>query len=609
MAPRDHGFTLAELVVIVAIIGVLAAIAIPIWMNQDERAAQASLEADLVAASGMLAAARGFGYPLPAEFPAGQQTVVQGVGVLQAQQTLVVVNSPTQVCVEGTVAGTTTTLSMSSDSGLTDGPCPQAEEFGLTLEYPSTEFVTGSDMEVLSPAVFGESGDVTFSVTSGILPPGVSFDTATGDLTGPDALAWNFQAVQVSTGREHACAVTGEQQVTCWGSNQYGQLGSDSYQDSLTPVSVISQEGDGPLSNVTQVSTGAQHTCAVTSGSELYCWGSNQFGQLGLPDEYDPLFPFSISYPKLLSTGWKSVSAGEASTCAVTLDGWAYCWGSNVDGLVGSGVDAEAQDVFASPTRVAGLSGVSSVSMGFNHACAVAFGAQVWCWGNDQFDQLGNADYVIIDAGNPYSPTPVSVTRLTRGADSIDAGTYFTCVTSGGHAYCWGQNVYGQVGDGTTSGVRCRNRVFDECQPVPTRVAGVTNVVAVLAGDEFGCAQRQDGSVWCWGNNTFGQLGDGDFTASPTAVLTGVSADVGNRLGEADGFGAAVTTGDGRVLSWGDNSFGQLGDGNMDPSATPVAAVGAGPTDGFPSPITVSATDGVRSGSTTFTLTQTSPSL
>ena len=187
--------------------------------------------------------------------------------------------------------------------------------------------------------------------------------TATATLTAPLAF------LAIAAGNYHTCALTASGGVKCWGYNYFGQLGDGTTTDRATPVDV-----SGLTSGVTSVTAGAFHTCAVTSGGGATCWGNNSSGQLGDGTTAIRTTPVAVSG---LTNGVTSVAAGDNHTCAVTSGGGVQCWGDNGNGQIGDGTSGPL-----TPVDVSGLtSGVSAVAAGNYHTCALISGGGVKCWG------------------------------------------------------------------------------------------------------------------------------------------------------------------------------------------------------------------------------------
>jgi alpha-tubulin suppressor-like RCC1 family protein len=356
--------------------------------------------------------------------------------------------------------------------------------------------------------------------------------------------------LQVSAGYFYSCALLSTGGVKCWGSNKYGQLGDNTATiEQLTPVDV-----SGLTSGVIGVSAGYYHACALLSGGGVKCWGYNGSGQLGDGTTTERRAPVDVSG---LSSGVTALAAGGYHTCALLAGGGVKCWGANGTGQLGDGSTSQHN----TPEDVKDLeSGAIGLTAGALHTCALLESGGVKCWGFNGSGQLGDGTIA-----NRSKPTDVD--GLTSGATTVAAGYAHTCAAlAAGGAKCWGYNLYGQLGDGTNT---------DSLTPVP--VSGLTTGVAALAaGGNHTCGRLTGGGLKCWGYNEDGQLGDGTTTDSSTPV------DVGGLTS-----GAASVTAGGRhtcaglesagVKCWGNNDYGQLGDGTHTLSSTPVYVNGLGP--------------------------------
>ena len=355
----------------------------------------------------------------------------------------------------------------------------------------------------------------------------------------------------VSAGYIHTCGITTAGAAYCWG--QGANPGGGPFGE-LVPTAV-----SGGLTFVA-VSAGEGHTCGITIGGAAYCWGLNNYGQLGDGTTSDRTSPVAVTDGLSFAT----VSAAGDHTCAVTTAGAAYCWGANSSGQLGNGTTNPTGG--ANPSPVAVLGGLSFVmvsaggvqSMG--HTCGVTTVGAAYCWGDNSWGQLG-------DGTTTNRTNPVAVLGGFSFVVVGAAGYGHTCgVTAGGAAYCWGHNPFGQLGDGTTS---------DRTSPVA--VVGGLSFAAVSAGGyidfrDHTCGVTTGGAAYCWGDNSVGQLGDGTTTnrATPVAVLGGLGF---TGVGAGEGHTCGVTV-DGVAYCWGGNSQGQLGTGNVSYSSAPVKVAG-----------------------------------
>ncbi len=309
----------------------------------------------------------------------------------------------------------------------------------------------------------------------------------------------------VTAGDYHTCALLGDGTVWCWGSNINGQLGNgaplSAGSDSPTPVPVSGTFGVGVLSGVTAVAAGGQHTCARLGDRTVRCWGNNDYGQLGNNTTTTSSTPVPVSG---LTTA-TAIAAGSNHTCAVLGNGTAQCWGDNHRGQGGHwlAVYTRVPVTVNGPSGVGVLSGVTAVTAGGVHTCALLGGGTLQCWGGNDYGQLGNGD----SGFGVYSPFPVPVSGpsgvgVLSGVTAVTAGGVHTCaLLGGGTLQCWGGNDSGQLGNGVTS----------YTQPTPVAVGGLpgVTVTVVEGGYNYTCAVLGDGTVRCWGNNASGQLGNG----------------------------------------------------------------------------------------------------
>ena len=351
-----------------------------------------------------------------------------------------------------------------------------------------------------------------------------------------------FEVVQIAAGASFTCAVTTDGGAMCWGRNLNGTLGNSSTTDSLSPVTV-----SGLSNGVASISAGTYHACAITTAGAAKCWGRNDRGQLGNNSKTDSSIPVAVTG---LTGGVASIASGINHTCAITTAGAAKCWGSNDRGQLGNNSKTDR----TTPVAVTGLSsGVTGISLGAFHTCAIASGGATKCWGRNDSGQLGNNQ-------KADSATPVAVTGLGAGVKRISLGYYHSCaITAVDGAKCWGSNTYGQLGN---------NSKIDRVTPV-TAVGLSGGVADITGGVHYTCAATTSGAAVCWGRNTYGQLGTGYNTDSTEPV--GVKS-LGNGVAsiESGTSSACAITTTGSAKCWGYNAYGQLGNNSRANSPTPV---------------------------------------
>ena len=373
-------------------------------------------------------------------------------------------------------------------------------------------------------------------------------DGTTTDHSVPvDVIGLTSDINAVTVGKDYTCALTVDGGVKCWGYNGYGQLGDGTQITRQQPVDVI-----GLTSGVDTIATGGDHTCAVTDSGGAKCWGFNTYGQLGDNTTTNRNEPVDVTW---LTSGVSDITVGWDHTCALTIDGGIKCWGNNRDGQLGDGTSFNNR---ITPVNVVGLvSGVSHVTAGFSHTCALTAGGGVKCWGWNFAGQLGNG------TNYPHN-MPVDVTGLTSGVKTVAAGGLHTCVVIDSDGVkCWGDNTSGQIGDGVT--IR---------RSIPMDVLDLgSDVNTADTGRHFTCVLKASDGVKCWGMNWYGQLGDGTTNDRNTPVnVIGLSPDV---VSTAAGFGhTCALISNGGVKCWGNNRDGQLGDGTNILSFMPTDVIG-----------------------------------
>ena len=354
----------------------------------------------------------------------------------------------------------------------------------------------------------------------------------------------------IVVGRFHTCALTSGGGVQCWGFNELGSLGDGTTTDSTAPVHV-----SGLSRGVVALATGRFHTCALTSEGGVKCWGFNEVGNVGDGTTTNRTIPVDVSG---LATGIVDIASGSDHSCALTVGGGVRCWGFNDAGGLGDGTTTHR----ATPVEVSGLSARAvALAAGVAHTCALTGAGGIKCWGFNEYGQLGDGTITSRTA-------PADVSGLSSGVVAIAAGINHTCaLTNGGGIKCWGYNGRGELGDGTN---------VDRTMPVD--VSGLSRgVLAIAAGWQHTCALTSAGAVKCWGNNSSGELGNGTTTDSATPVeVSGLSSGAIALATGGSGFHNCVGMSAGGIKCWGLNDRGQLGDGTTTNQLTPVEVAGFG---------------------------------
>ncbi len=412
----------------------------------------------------------------------------------------------------------------------------------------------------------------------------------------------------------HTCAIDSEGAVWCWGQAYAGALGPAVESESLEPVLV---ELPGAAS---RVSVGGGVSCAVLDDGAVYCWGDNREGTLGLPLDVESASVPVEPHPGLIA---QDVRVGVGTVCITDEAEQATCWGRNRHGEVGDHTSGDDNSPRTEPT-VVGESAVadplddwSVLNVGGSHGCGIRTDDSLWCWGSRRWGRLGNGDDMedcsAVNLADCHLTTPVAVSgdhqwssvavggshtcalddgdalwcwgRGGSGAladtdanqpTAVLAGTTWESIASGGaHScgvqtdgslWCWGVGNYGQLGHGVQGS--------EGSQGAPTQVGTDTDWAFVVAGAYHTCALRDGSSLWCWGNNINGQIGNGEQTADLGLGAFGVSTPF-----MVPGSWAAVDAGSahtcavddvGALWCWGDNDSGAAG---QDPDGSEVVLV------------------------------------
>lgn len=362
--------------------------------------------------------------------------------------------------------------------------------------------------------------------------------------------------VSLAAGGFHTCGVTSLGHVQCWGWNNYGVLGGQ--QTMLNPVVEVTSLPEA----VRMAALGNLHSCVLTVSGGVKCWGSNREGELGNNSDDQSYLPVDVIG---LKSGVRMIEAGSNHTCALTDSDEVFCWGENDYGQLGDGTITISHSI---PVKVNGLSGVSSISVGGQHTCAL-LGGKAKCWGKNAAGQLGSGSDVI------SSSIPIDVVGLSNVQEVAAYANHSCALLSTGAVRCWGDNGYGQLGNGTQISTNVPVEVVGlDDKAVSLGQGGQYNIFASDIGGKFSCAVLVNGSAQCWGENYEGQLGNGlggESSGSAVNVL-GLENEIAQiTVGATHSCALRQNQ---TVQCWGSNEWGQLGDGTFFDRSTPVTVTG-----------------------------------
>lgn len=315
----------------------------------------------------------------------------------------------------------------------------------------------------------------------------------------------------VSAGGHHSCAVLTNGKLMCWGDNSSGQIGMGTYGGSVKKPTVVPG-----LEDVVSVGTGSELTCALKKNGTVFCWGWGSEGAIGDGSWFGRSSPTQV---KDLTTA-KSLYVGYGHACAVLTDGKVMCWGTCDDAECGVAT-AMGRSV---PVEASSVAGATRLALGRRFSCAILADGSAGCWGRGYLDSFAKMSGLS------------SVTDIAAGPEHV-------CAVAGGLVTCWGNNGFGQLGDGTLTD-----------RTTPVLVGGISGVLHVIGGTRGSCAHNAT-TTWCWGDNTMGWLAEsgvgdrlkpGIVLVEPPVQMTG-------------GYEHVLVRTKDRVVGWGLNAGNALG--------------------------------------------------
>lgn len=497
---NSKGFTVVELLIVIAIIGILAAITFVAYNGFKKSAIKASIAAELSNCKKGLEMYKVENGSYPTETIFSQNSTKY--------------NCPVE----------NETRELSYDA---DGIPPQTyilteTQNGVTLlaTDKNSEYleVTGLNWSSVSAGIYTTCALTTenYAYCWGFGGAGqLGNNTLTSHQTTPTLVSKDIKFKHISAAGYHVCAISTDDILYCWGNNNSGPLGVGSgsgFRNNPTPVNIPDSK------KVKAVSVTELGSCAITTDGLTYCWGANYYGQLGVGSNgsgSDKYSPTPVIYPEGVSS-FLTISTGRYHTCALTDDNKAFCWGDNSsgelgDGNIGSGVLSNVP-VEVSPSLNLRF---KSISAGGQATCAITTDDVSYCWGHGH--KIGNGAY----SPNKSNPTKVSTTSMTEGAklSQISVSITHVCATSSDEkVYCWGL-----MGDNALG-----NKLNANVIPKPITISSDVKFKAASAGLSYGCALTKTQEIYCWGYNNSGAIGNGTYanTSNPPALIKGSYQEV-----------------------------------------------------------------------------------
>jgi len=494
------GFTLVEMMAVIIIIGILSTISVISYIGAIKKTAIVTLKSDIEGASAQLAADKftNNGYP------ATEAQSNNGKGLVKSDGTQY----------EYSLVG-----------------------YGYCLSATSTK---------ASGVAYHISSDVG-TIEDGLCPK-----------------YWK----QVAGGFMHTCAIAYTDKVYCWGDNQYGKLGNNSTTSSAIPVAV---DTTGVLIGkiIKSIAVGTDMSCAIDSDGQAYCWGYNVWGQLGNNSNTNSSVPVTvITTGTLTGKSFKSISIGNAGPCAIASDDKVYCWGNGGSGQLGNGTDSDSKiPILVNMTGVLSGKTVKAIGTGESHTCVIASDDKVYCWGFNYYGYLGNNTY-----DNSSVPVAISMPGVlaSQTVKQLSVGDRSACIIAADNfVYCWGYNLYGQLGN---------NSNVTSSVPVAADRSGLLSsktIKTISTSGTHACAITTEDKIYCWGRGQYGQLGNNLMSNSlipVSVIMTGALSGKTIKIlsSAAGGTHTCTIASDDQIYCWGSNSYNQLGDNTNVSSSVPI---------------------------------------
>ena len=357
---------------------------------------------------------------------------------------------------------------------------------------------------------------------------------------------------QISIGLGHICALLPTKEVKCWGKNTDGQLGDGTYISKSIPTYVCNsaencqEDRSKRLTGITQIVNGFHHTCALNETKEVYCWGENAYGNLGVGNTTKSNIPLKVNNLEDVIT----ITSGWGANCAILSNNTSKCWGRNQWGALGNGTITNV----LIPTFIlneddnSNFENIKEIKTTGQSTYLKTTDNNVYFFGSNSYGKFGDSNYGAI---NYYYPQLVN-----HSFEQYSMYYHHTCsIDASNRTYCFGRNVFGQIGDGTTINTN-----------IPLLVSGL-NIQKISVGGVHSCGINSN-EIYCWGDNTYGQLGNNTNTNSLFPLTVNINENIAELF---TGYvNNCVVLNAGIVKCWGDNTYGQLGIDSTEVKLIPV---------------------------------------
>jgi prepilin-type N-terminal cleavage/methylation domain-containing protein len=581
-----RGFTIVELLIVIAVVGILAALSIVAYTGITNSARDNSVLSDLDGIETEVArySTNNDGqYGTAIEWYSGGAPNVN-IDFDPSAGTIIDITASTDAyCIRAynPEAKTYTNLFNAAVKESDDGDCDDLFPSSAAIAANAgvggdiVKLVNGSNNNTICALIAQGAAYCWGSGNSGQLGNGASGHSSVAVAVSTAGVLSGKYLKQITMLSNTVCGLASDGAAYCWGIGTSGQLGNNALLNSTVPVAV---DTTGVLSGktITELGAGNGSICAIASDLNGYCWGTGSFGRLGNNSTANSSVPVAVSTAGVLSgKTLKQIVGGSGLACAIASDNKAYCWGYNANGQLGNNSTTDSSvPVAVSTAGVLSGKTLKQIEMvsGGSAVCALDIDGAVYCWGSGGLGMLGNNS-----TSNSSVPVAVSTAGVLSGKAVEELftgeGSHICALTTDKNVYCWGYNANGQLGNNSTT---------NSSVPVAVSTAGVLSgktIKKMQLGGASACVIASDDLPYCWGLGTSGQLGNGASSSSsvPVAVLTsGVLSGKTAKNIMVKSDMACVVASDDKAYCWGWGTNGQIGNGSTSNISQPSAVLNIG---------------------------------